>query len=96
MKIVRLPIQRTYPKTISFGLETYKIKFSKRLKCYGMTDPETKTITIKAGLSPRLTLTTFIHELLHVVEFEHPLKISHKMVYELEKALVELLIDNFL
>lgn len=96
MKVVKIPVQRAYPKSISFGLETYTIKFSRRLKHYGETDPETKTITIRSGLSPRLTLTTFIHELIHVIEFEHPLKISHKMVYELEKAIVELLLDNFL
>lgn len=96
MKAINLPLQKSYPKQIHFSDCVYKILFKKNLKCYGETDAEKKTITIKSGLSPRQTLHTFVHECLHVIEFEHPLKITHAMVYELEKAIVEILLDNFL
>lgn len=96
MKILKLPIQSKYPKVIHFGTEVYRIKFKKGLDCYGQTDPSKKTITIKHGLSPRMLLTTFVHELLHLCEFEHPVKIKHKTVYKLEQAIMELLLDNFL
>lgn len=93
--VFRLPTQAQYPKKIYFSNEVYTIKFVKKLDCYGETDASKKTITIKDGLAPRALLCTVLHELLHVVEFEFPLKIKHKDVYDLEKALSELLIDNF-
>lgn len=92
----KLPRQSQYPRKIYYTNECYKVIFKKKLDCYGITDPQTKTITIKDGLSARQLLSTFIHELAHVVEFERPLKIKHKDVYKLETAIVELLLDNFL
>lgn len=96
MKQVKLPLQSAYPKAIHFAPYVYRIIFVKNLDCYGETDPVKKTIKIKKGLSPRMTLTTFIHELLHVIEFDQPVKLKHKTVYKLEQAIVELLLDNFL
>lgn len=96
MKIIKLPLQKAYPKKIHFGDSVYTIKFKKNMGCYGETDPDKKIITIKHGLSSRQTLATFVHEILHLIEFEHPLKIKHKMIYELEKAIMEILLDNFL
>ncbi len=102
MKTVRLPHQTAYPKQIHFGLETYRVKYIKNLrskrgkKFYADTNPETKVIRIKADLPPRLLLATIIHEILHVIEFEAPVKLKHKTVYALEKAILELLLDNFL
>lgn len=92
----RLPKQNQYPKRIYFSNECYRIKFKKGLNCFGITDSEKKLITIKDGLSPRELLNTVIHELLHVIEFERPIKIKHKKIYKWERAIAELLIDNFL
>jgi len=96
MMTFKIPTQRKYPKYIYYGTERYRLIFKKNLDCYGVTDANARTITIKDGLSPRALLATFIHEVIHLMEFETPLKIKHKSVYKLEKALVELLIDNFL
>jgi len=91
-----LPKQHHYPFKIYFGSECYKVKFKKNLDCYGKTNSSTKTITIKSGMSKRETFATFIHELLHVIEFEAPIKIKHKTIYKLERAITELILDNFL
>lgn len=96
MVSISLPKQSQYPKAVYFGTEIYKLVFKKGFDCYGETDWEKKTITIKAGLSPRQILSTFIHELLHVIEGEQPLKIKHSDVYSLERAILEILLDNFL
>lgn len=96
MKTLSLPTQGMYPKQVYFADECYKVIFKKGLKCYGITDSGDRTITIKHGLSPRALLATFIHELLHVIEFEGPLKMSHKQVYRMELFILEILIDNFL
>lgn len=96
MKTTKLPLQKHYPKKIYFTNECYTVIFRKGLGHYAETDSDKKTIVIKDGLSPRMLLSTFVHELIHVIEFERPLKIKHKKVYELEISLVELLLDNFL
>lgn len=96
MKTLRLPTQKQYPRRIHFGNEAYRVVFRKRLDCYGMTDSGRKVITIKDGLSPRELMSTFIHEVLHVIEFELPMRIKHKQVHQLEESIMKLLLDNFL
>lgn len=92
----RFPKISDYPKSIYVRAETYKVIFKSTLPedTLGWTDSGTHTISIKNGLSPRETFSTFVHELLHALEFEGNLKIKHKTVYKLEKMLVELYIDN--
>jgi hypothetical protein len=96
VKKIKLPKPSSYPKRIYFADECYSIKFKKKLDCYGKTCATKKAIIIKQGMSHRETLATFIHELLHLIEFEAPMKIKHKTVYKLEKAITEILLDNFL
>lgn len=96
VKTFSLPEQSAYPKQIHFSDTVYSIQFKKNIDCYGYTDPEKKLIVIKAGISERQTFATMIHELLHMIEFEHPVKLKHKTVYKLEAAIMELLLDNFL
>lgn len=92
----QLPAQKDYPKKIHIRNETYKIVFSKRIKHYGDTDPVKCVIRIRAGMSRRETFMTFIHEMLHAIAFEGEFKLKHKLVYELERYLFEVLVDNFI
>ncbi len=92
---MQIPRKRDYPKVIYLRDDVYRVVFVKNLKPIGQTDATKKVIRIRAGLSRNETFRTFIHELLHVLEFSWPLKIKHKTVYKLEKALFQLFIDNF-
>lgn len=92
----KLPVQSEYPKKVYITNEAYKVVFSKTMKDFGETDPNKRIIRIRAGMSKRETFTTFIHEMLHALHFEHDFKLKHKQVYWLEKAIFELLVDNFL
>lgn len=94
--MAKLPNPANYPASVYVTNESYRIVFSSKLQDFGICDPEKKTITIKSGMSDRETFNTLVHELLHAIEFEHGLKIKHKMIYKLEKAIVEMLVDNFL
>jgi len=87
-----------YPKTIEVLGETYKIKFVRRFKddTVGLCDPNNHTITILKGMTKKETLCTFIHEVLHALSFEGDFKIKHKTIYSLERAIFELIMDNFL
>lgn len=55
---------------------------------------DSKQIAIKKGQSAAQVMKTFIHELLHAVEFEREVKLPHKTVYQLEDAVFYLLFHN--
>ena len=65
------------------------------MKSIGETDSNKREIRIKAGMSDNETFKTFIHEVLHFIEMEYPVKIKHSLVYELEQAIYEFVVDNF-
>lgn len=91
-----IPRIKDYPKVIYLRGERYKLQFVKKCNYLGQTNAVKKTIKIKAGMSKNETFRTIIHEFLHLLEFEFPIKIKHKTVYKLEEAIFQLLIDNFL
>lgn len=97
---MKLPPASKYPKQFVIDDEVYKIQFVdtilKDKGCMGVCDSETRVIKIKNGQSTSETLATLIHELCHAFENEYEdLKISHKAIYVLEKALLNLLLQNF-
>lgn len=94
---MKLPSPSRYPKRIYFHGEEYRVKFVKRFKDkdqVGEYDSSRQLIRIKKGLTPEETLMTFIHELLHLVELEGPVKIRHKQVYALSEALTQVFVEN--
>jgi hypothetical protein len=52
---------------------------------------EGRIIYLKRGLSAARTFEIFIHELLHAMEFEHAIPISHAVIEGLEGAVAQLL-----
>lgn len=52
----------------------------------GECRPDNKQIVLRRGRPERETLQTFIHEILHAVEFEYGAAIPHRLVYQLEEA----------
>lgn len=93
---MQIPKIEDYPIQIYLRGSTYKIVFVNNLKDIGVTDPSARVIKIRAGMSKNETFRTFLHEILHFLEFEWPVKLTHKQVYKLEKAIFQLLLDNFL
>lgn len=94
----QLPGVRDYPKEINFGEVSYKVRFVRPQTIPGSAgecDPSLHEIRISLGLGRKETLKTFIHEVLHVLEFEHPVCIEHKLIYKLEDAVFSFLISNY-
>jgi hypothetical protein len=94
----KLPSIREYPKEIQFGDVTYTIKFCRDLghpDTMGECDPGDRVIRIKLGQGRKDTLKTFIHEVLHVLEMEHPVALEHKTIYKLEEAVFNFLWSNY-
>lgn len=96
--------QKDFPKEIEIGKSAWTIKFVKNINhfvgkgkvCVGLCDYENSTIYIRQGLEPRYRLEVFCHELLHALDDEFDLNLTHKMIYKLDKAISLLLIQNFL
>jgi hypothetical protein len=96
---MQLPQVRKYPREIRIKDETYQVKFVRKIKgersTLGECDPSTHVIRIKLGQSLSETFATFIHEVLHAIEFEYEIKISHKAIYQFERGIADLLLANF-
>ena len=91
-----------YPKEIKYnstkhGLVTYAISFTDLTDCVGLCDPNAREIKIQRGMSRQKTLETFVHELLHVIEFEDEIpNFTHWHIRKLDVGLTKLLTENFL
>ena len=93
---MNFPKPKDYPKTIYIREITWKIQFTKKIIHFGDTEPNKHVIRIKIGMSDRETFNTFVHEVLHAMDFSHKINLNHKTVYALEVAIAEFLVDNFL
>lgn len=56
---------------------------------------EDRFIAIREKLGAREAFATLLHETLHAIEHEYSLPIKHDLVYALEEALSQVLLDNF-
>lgn len=88
-----------YPKYLYVADERYQIKLVSKIpgesnNCMGLCDDGEKIIWIKKTLSPMGLFRTLMHEALHAIECEYDLKLKHKQVWALERALTALLVDN--
>lgn len=52
----------------------------------GETRFDQKQIAIKQGLTPKLTVTTFIHELCHAASYEHNINLTESQILAMEKS----------
>lgn len=92
---MRLPSKKDYPKKVRLGGTEYKIVFKRMKHNSGLTDASKQTIFIDPDQDDFSMFSTLIHELIHFIEFEYPMKIKHKQVYKFEKAIMQLIVDNF-
>ena len=87
----------SYPRQLVIGDEVWSVKFVRKLDgCYGECDPSNNEIRIRMKQSHDETLKTFIHEVVHALEFSFEFDLEHRHVYALEEAVFQLLRDNFL
>lgn len=60
----------------------------------GLCDPSLRTITIDKKQTPKQQWSTFMHEVLHALEFEYQVPISHKIIEKIEGPLGDFVKDN--
>lgn len=92
--MAKKPISEVIPRKVRITAKvSYTVLFVDKLDIdnMGVCDPNTRQILILLGMSTKDTLATFIHELLHAMEFEHGIEIPHKAVHQLDVAIESLL-----
>lgn len=93
--------KKFYPSSILIGKSTYAVELLPFIEeiagnvTRGYADKETRTITLLSKQNERDLFSTFIHELLHALTYEHDIKLKHKLVYALEGPLADALLRNF-
>lgn len=84
---------------IRVGSTTYRLIMSDDPKMedrsmFGVFDPNTFSIHIANYTPPARTYTTFIHELLHAIEWDRNVELTENQIDAISKGLVDFLIDN--
>lgn len=72
----------------------YAVKYKKKIihggyECSGLCDPRGRSIYIESGLDKKERVRTFLHELIHAIDFEtfNEFKIKERDVRKLESTL---------
>lgn len=93
---MRAPKRSEYPKNIKVGFAQvpYKIRFVSDKKWLGKCSYNRRTIWLNSKQPDRNLFTTFLHELLHAIEFETGTRIKHKIIYRFEEGLYSFLTNN--
>lgn len=61
---------------------------------FGQSCGNLQQIKIDSEISDQMASQTFIHEILHAIEFTYNLEIDHKLIHQLETALYAFVVDN--
>lgn len=93
---MKLPSWNEYPKEVHIGEETYQIIFPLKMPrgIVGECCSADKYIRIRRTQSKAQLFRSFVHEVLHAIEAEYEIPVSHKAVYGLERAIVDTLLFN--
>lgn len=92
--------QKDIPKEVIIKDSVWKIKFKRDLGSdgdriiEGLCIPDEKAIFIRQGQTLDERIDTYLHELIHAIEFEYNFRLKHKHVYKLSEALVQIFCDN--
>lgn len=92
---------RTFPKQVTVGDSIWRIVFVRKVRLVknpenvmAATCAETQTIEIVYGLSRKELLETFLHEVMHAIEYEYDINIPHDVIYKMEPGLASFFAEN--
>lgn len=98
---------RSYPKELVINDDIWIVKFCKKIPerhygrevIWGLCDPSEMVIYLRYRQKNFDLFCTFVHEMLHAIEHSYDIVIDraadHPKVYILEKAIGQILKDNF-
>lgn len=63
-------------------------------RCRGLCNGDTREIHIYTGQREKMIFSTLLHELLHAIEFTYGVQMPHRLIFELEGPLADMLMKN--
>lgn len=97
---MKYPRRSQYPKELIIGRRTWAVVFCDAVpdgdpSWHGYCWEYEDTIYLVKGYSPRNTFETFIHEIMHALEYTWNIKIPHELIYILQRPIARFVRDNF-
>ena len=89
MRIAKLPRKVRITPEVSYYV--YLVDEFEDDDILGLCEPETKQILIRFNLGKREMMATFIHEVLHAIEFEHGIAIPHALISQIDTSIEQVL-----
>jgi len=90
-----------FPKKVVVGAAEYTVLVTNRIPrsngqpVYGLCCSESRKIWVRKSLPQDEQLSTFWHEVLHALDFEHGIEgLTHEVIYNLEQPLAWFIQDN--
>lgn len=96
--VVNPPRQRDYKREWLIGELIYDLQFKRSLPCndYGLcSDDGVIEISQRKNKNGKERLKTFIHEMMHAIEFAYEIEIDHDTIEKLEEPICNFILDNF-
>lgn len=97
---MKLNGQRSYAATWLVGDNLWDLKFVKTAgdsdSNRGLCDPSNRTVYVLRGMDRGEIFRTFLHEILHAIEFENEIDIKHEIIEKLEDGIADFILENFL
>lgn len=92
--MAKKPVSEMLPRKVRITAKiSYSVLFVDKLENddLGSCDKNSRQILILLGMSKKETLATFIHELIHAIEFEYNIAIPHLAVHQMDLAIEAIL-----
>jgi hypothetical protein len=86
------------PKSVTIGGLEYNIRFEENMvrdkSRTGESSGNKQELVIDPGMSKQIQETTFIHEVLHQIDFVYNIGLEHQAVFQLEAGIYAFLKSN--
>lgn len=92
MKTPRIPARIKIKNKVTY--EVVWVDSFKDPKTLGECRFDARQIALKKGLSDKPTFKCFSHEVLHAIEYERGIELSHRAIYQMEDAIYYILFHN--
>jgi len=95
---MKAPILSDLKQEWSIGREEYSLELVegfKNKRVMGLCIPADRSIKIKNSLKGNKALLVLIHEILHGLDYEYEIGLTHEQIHKLERPVMDFVLDNW-
>lgn len=97
--------KKSYPGAVKYKRKLYELTLAPVIldgdkvtdgdRGFCQKTAEVQRIVLHSKMNKKLLFETFLHECLHLIEYEEGFEIPHHLIEKLEEPLAKLLLQNF-